>query len=294
MRAAVRSAVDAAAVRCDEVCEVGDICGSTNWSQALIGVDTVVHAAGRAHVTKDRSQDPLAEYRRVNVEGTMRLAALAAASSVRRFIFVSSIKVNGESTLQGKPFSARDVPSPVDAYGRSKSEAESELWRLQSHKDMEVVVVRPPLVYGPGVKANFASLMRCIAWGIPLPLGAIDNRRSLVALDNVVHLLGTCITHPAAANQTLMVSDGEDLSTTELLRCVGRALGRPARLFPVPVRLLALGAGLIGKSGIAHRLCGSLQIDISGTRRVLGWSPPVSVQEGLRKTAEAFLREARV
>jgi nucleoside-diphosphate-sugar epimerase len=255
---------------------------------ALQDVQAMVHCAARVHVMDDRSDDPLAAFRAANVEGTLSLAKLAAAAGVRRFIFISSIKVNGEGTLIGQPYTSEDEPAPQDPYGISKLEAEQALQALSTQTGMEVVIIRPVLVYGPGVKANFRSMMSWLTKGVPLPLGAIPNKRSLVALDNLVDLIITCIDHPAAANQTFLVSDGEDLSTSELLRRMGTALDTPARLIPVPASMLQMGARLIGKSGVAQRLCGSLQVDITKTRALLGWSPVVSVDQALCKTAEAF------
>jgi UDP-glucose 4-epimerase len=274
---------------------IGEIGPLTNWHGAFISirssqghietVDAVVHLAARVHVMQETTADPLAEFRRVNVQGTMNLARQAASAGVRRFVFVSSIKVNGEATQLGRPFMADDAPAPLDAYGVSKMEAEQGLREIASQTGMEVVIIRPPLVYGPGVKANFAAMMRWLKRGVPLPLGAIYNQRSLVALDNLVDLIVTCLTHPAAANQTFMVSDGEDVSTTELLRRMGQAMGHPARLLPVPASWLKVAAGLVGKGDVAQRLCGSLQVDISKTRELLGWVPPVSLDEGLRRAA---------
>jgi nucleoside-diphosphate-sugar epimerase len=262
---------------------VTDIGPDTQWKEALTDVDTVIHLAARVHIMKDDISDPLAEFRRVNVAGTLNLARQAAAAGVKRFIFLSSVKVNGEETSSGRFFTEQDTPAPQDPYGFSKQEAEEGLHRLTKETGMEVVIIRPPLVYGPGVKGNFLSMVRWISKGIPLPLGAIHNQRSLVALDNLVDLIITCIDHPAAANQTFLVADGEDLSTTDLLRRVGQALGKPARLVPVPVGLLKLGAVLIGKQAIALRLCGNLQVDTSKAREVLGWDPVVSLDEGLKK-----------
>ena len=270
---------------------MGDIDGLSNWTDALSGVKVVVHLAARVHIMRDEAADPLAEFRRVNVEGTLNLARQAAEAGVRRFVYLSSIKVNGEQTLLGKPFTEQDLPTPLDPYGMSKYEAEEGLRKLAQKTGMEVVVIRPVLVYGPGVKANFLNMMRWLHKGVPLPLGAIHNRRSLVALDNLVDLIVTCIDHPAAANQIFLVSDGEDLSTTELLRRMGLALGRPARLIPVPVSLLTAWAALLGRRDMAQRLCGSLQVDISKTQTLLGWKPPISVDEGLRRTAQGFLHE---
>ena len=264
---------------------VGDLCAQTDWSIALAGVDAVVHAAARVHVMAETTTNPVDEFRRVNVQGTLSLARQAAAAGVRRFVFVSSIKVNGEATQPGHPFTPDDVPAPLDDYGVSKMEAENGLREIAGQTGMELVIIRPPLVYGAGVKANFAAMMRWLRRGIPLPLGAIHNQRSLVALDNLVDLIVTCLTHPAAANQTFLVSDGEDVSTSELLRRMGRAMGRPARLIPVPASWLKLAAAMVGKPDVAQRLCGSLQVDIEKTRRLLGWTPPLSLDEGLRRAA---------
>lgn len=271
------------------VVEIGELAADSDWSAALDRADVVIHAAARVHVMNDAASDPLAEFRRVNVEGTLALARQAADAGVRRFVFISSIKVNGESTDPERPYRADDIPAPVDPYGISKEEAEQKLRVLALECGMEVVIIRPPLVYGPGVKANFQSMMNWLSRGIPLPLGAIRNRRSLVALDNLVDLIVICIDHPGAANQIFLVSDGEDLSTTELLQRMGRALGKPARLLPLPMSLLDFAARLLGKASIAQRLCGSLQVDISKTRELLGWEPPVSVDEALAKTAHHFL-----
>jgi nucleoside-diphosphate-sugar epimerase len=265
---------------------VGDFSNATDWSAALSNQQVVIHAAARAHIMKDEVADPLTEYRRVNVDGTLNLARQASVAGVRRFIFISSIKVNGEKTPLGQPFTAEDIPAPEDAYGISKWEAEQGLQQLASETGMEVVIIRPTLVYGPGVKGNFASMIKLLAKGLPLPLGAIHNHRTLVALDNLVDLIITCIDHPAAANQVFLAGDGQDLSTTELLRGVARAMGKPSRLIPVPASLLMLGATLIGKKAVAQRLLGSLQVDISKARDLLGWEPPVTVQEGLRRCFE--------
>jgi UDP-glucose 4-epimerase len=288
VRAAVRRTGDGLPSEINRT-QVGDLLPDTDWSKSLSGVRVVIHLAGRVHVMRESALDPLAEFRRVNVDGTLNLARQAASAGVRRFIFISSIKVNGEATASGSPFQATSKPAPRDPYGISKFEAELALRDVASHTGMEVVIIRPPLVYGPGVKANFESMMRWLQRGIPLPLGLIDNRRSLVALDNLVDLIRICIDHPSAANQTFLVSDGEDLSTPQLLRRMGHALGKPARLIPMPSVLLKIGAALAGKPDIAERLCGSLQVDISKTRELLAWTPPVSVNEGLRKAAERFL-----
>jgi nucleoside-diphosphate-sugar epimerase len=236
----------------------------------------------------DTATNPLDEFRKVNVDGTLNLARQAAQAGVERFVFISSIKVNGESTPLEQPFHADDVPMPVDAYGISKHEAEQALRQLADETGMEVVIIRPPLVYGAGVKANFYSMMRWLDKGIPLPLGAIHNQRSLVALDNLVDLILTCTQHPAAANQTFLVSDGEDLSTSELLRRMANALGKSATLLPIPAGWLQFGAALLGKSAVAQRLCGSLQLDIVKTRQLLNWTPPVSVTAALQQTAQFY------
>ncbi|WP_439888862.1 UDP-glucose 4-epimerase family protein [Pseudomonas sp. MBLB4123] len=257
----------------------------------LESVDVLIHCAARVHVMHEQASDPLAEFRKVNVEGTLNFARQAAAAGVRRFIFISSIKVNGEGTPLGVPYLADAQAAPADPYGISKMEAEQGLRALAAETGIEVVIIRPTLVYGPGVKANFLNMMRWLHKGVPLPFGAIHNRRSLVALDNLVDLIVTCIDHPAATNQTFLVSDGEDLSTTELLRRMATALGKPARLLPVPSWLLERGAALLGKQALSQRLCGSLQVDIAKTRELLNWTPPVSVDEALRKTAKHFLEQ---
>jgi nucleoside-diphosphate-sugar epimerase len=271
--------------------QVAGLDSSTDWTLALDGVAVVIHSAARVHVMHDRSSDPLSEFRKVNVEGTLNLARQAAELGVRRFIFISSIKVNGEGTSLGMPYLADAQAAPADPYGVSKMEAEQGLRALAAETGMAVVTIRPTLVYGPGVKANFLNMMRWLHKGVPLPFGAIHNRRSLVALDNLVDLIVTCIDHPAAANQTFLVSDGEDLSTTELLRRMGTALGNPARLLPVPSWLLETGAALLRKQALSQRLCGSLQVDISKTRELLNWTPPVSVDDALRETAKHFLEQ---
>jgi nucleoside-diphosphate-sugar epimerase len=268
---------------------VGEIGPATEWGSALFGIDSVVHLAARVHVMRESAADPLTEFRTVNVAGTLRLARQAADAGVRRFVFMSSIKVNGEGTSPARPYEVGDAAAPVDAYGISKYEAELQLRALARQSGMEVVVIRPVLVYGRGVQGNFLSMMRWLCKGFPLPFGAIDNRRSLVGLDNLVDLVGTCLEHPAAANQTLLVSDGEDLSTTQLLRRLSAKLGRSARLLPVPVGILLAGATLFGRRDLAQRLFGSLQVDISKTRSLLGWSPPYSVDRELESAALGFL-----
>lgn len=268
---------------------VGNLNASTNWRPGLTGCDAVIHLAARVHVLDEAVQNPLPLYRDTNTEATFNLARQAADAAVKRFVFISSIKVNGEFTEVDRPFTSEDLPAPEDPYGVSKHDAEQLLRLIAAETGMEVVIIRPPLVYGPGVKANFAAMMRWLARGVPLPLAAVtDNRRSLVALDNLVDFIVTCLHHPSAANQTFLVSDGEDLSTAQLLKRMGAAMGHPARLFYLPPVLLKLGASVLNKPGIYQRLCGSLQLDIAKTRQLLGWAPPVSVDEGLRRAAEGF------
>ncbi|WP_114652021.1 UDP-glucose 4-epimerase family protein [Polynucleobacter necessarius] len=262
-----------------------------NWSSTLSGISVVVHCAARVHVMNEEAADPLLEFRRVNVNGTLNFARQAAEAGVRRFIFLSSIKVNGECSVPGHPFTTDQISAPSDPYGVSKYEAEIELKALAAETGMEVVIIRSPLVYGPGVKANFLSMMKWVKRGIPLPLGGVTkNRRSFVFIDNLVSVIVACINHPSAANQTFLVSDDEDLSTAELLRRMAFALGYPSKLIPVPVALIILGAKSFGRVDIAQRLCGSLQVDIKKTKDLLGWSPPVSVDEGLCQTAAHFLK----
>lgn len=260
-----------------------------NWSDELKDVDCVVHAAARVHVMNDVSADPLTAFRKVNVEATLNLARQAAASGTKRFIFISSIKVNGEGAEPGTVYRADDVPAPIDPYGVSKLEAEQGLKELAAVTGMEVVIIRPVLVYGPGVKANFLSMMRWLYRGVPLPFGAVHNQRSLVAIDNLVDLIVTCSDHPAAANQVFLVSDGEDVSTTQLLRKLAGALGKPARLLPIPVWLMSGAAALLGKRALSDRILGSLQVDISKNRQLLGWTPPVTLDKALSLTAQHFL-----
>jgi nucleoside-diphosphate-sugar epimerase len=271
---------------------IDEVSGGTNWSVALRECQYVIHLAARVHVMNDTATDPLAEFRATNVDGTLNLARQAAAAEVRRFVYVSSIGVNGMETPMSKAFSEADIPKPHNAYSLSKWEAEEGLARIADDTGMEVVIVRPPLVYGHGAPGNFGSLMRAVQRGIPLPLGAVHNLRSLVALDNLVDFIMVCIDHPKAANQTFMVSDGEDISTTQLIQRLAQAAGVPSRLIPVPVWALQAGARLLGKGDAVQRLCGNLQVDISKTRNLLGWVPPVSVDEGLRRAVAPLLKPA--
>lgn len=267
---------------------------ATAWAPGLTDYDAVVHLAARVHMVKDHSADSLADYRAVNVAGTLALAEQAATAGVRRFVFISSIKVNGESSLRGRPFTEQDPPGPADPYGISKAEAEAGLFSLGARTGMEIVIIRPPLVYGPGVKANFLSMIRWIARGVPLPLGGIrDNRRSLVGLDNLVDLILICLERPEAANEVFFAGDGEDLSTADLLMRTGAALGMRARLFPVPSSVLSASALILGKRHVLQRLCGTLQVDIAKARRVLGWSPRFSIDEELRRTVAALGSDVR-
>lgn len=277
-------------LRC-EITTVGDIGSDTDWSRSLIGVDAIVHLAARVHVMQDTATDPLAEFRKVNVFGTERLAREAARAGVRRFVYVSSIKVNGESTdAHSGDFTEKNAPNPQDPYGVSKWEAEQAMHCVAQETGLEVVIVRPPLVYGPGVGANFLRLLRFVRKGVPLPFGAINNQRSLVYVGNLVDAIITCLEHPTAASQTYLISDGEDVSTPELIRRIAHALGRPARLLPVPPALLRVAGRLTGKSAEVDRLLDSLVIDSSKIRRGLGWKPPFTMEQGLQETADWYLR----
>lgn len=269
----------------------GDLSPRQEWTNQLRNVDVVIHTAARAHVLKETAMDPLAVYRTLNVESTLNLASQARSQGVARFVFISSIGVHGASTSVCEALQAEDALQPHNAYSTSKMEAELGLYEISKDTGMEVVCIRPPLVYGPGVKGNFHSMLKWLSRGIPLPLGAIHNARSLVGIDNLVDLIITTIDHPAAANQTFLVSDDEDLSTTDLLCRLGKALQKPVRLLPVPKSVLKVAAQLVGKEAFAKQLLGNLQVDISKTREVLDWSPPVSVDEGLQKTANWFLSQ---
>ncbi len=292
VRAAVR-AESTSVPHAAQCVSLGELSGETDWSAALVGVTTVFHCAARAHVLRESAADPMAEFRRVNAAATLGLAKQALAAGVKRLVFLSSIGVLGAETFE-RPFTAQDVPMPDSPYAVSKWEAEQGLNSLAGSSGLEVVIVRPPLVYGPGARGNIARMMRWLRRGVPLPFGAIDNRRSFVGVDNLVDFLIMSATHPAAANQVLLVSDGEDVSTPDLLRRIGDAAGTPARLFPVPASLLRLGARALGLRDMAQRLCGSLQVDMTSSCQLLGWVPPLSLDTGLRQTAEYFRREARI
>lgn len=265
-----------------------DLDAKGDWSELVHGCDAIVHCAARVHVMHDQGAAALDTYRQANVEGTCALASQAAVAGARRFVFISSVKVHGESTAAGRPIRVGDEPRPLDAYSSSKLEAERRLAEIARDSGMEVVIIRPPLVYGPGVKANFLRMMRWVDRGIPLPFGALDNRRSFVALDNLVSLIKLCIEHPAAANQTFLVSDQMDLSTTELLRRMARALGVAPRLLPVPGSIIEFMARWSGHAELAQRLCGSLQVDCSDTCERLGWLPLIDIDEALARTARWF------
>ncbi len=263
---------------------VGAIDAVTDWSDALAGVDVVMHLAARVHVMNESAADPLAAFRAMNVDAAVNLARQAARAGVRRFIFLSSIKVNGEETAPGKPFRASDVPHPEDAYGRSKLEAEEALIAIGAETGMEIIIIRPPLVYGPGVKANFASLMKWASKPFPWPFGMVRNRRSLVFVGNLVDFMLVCSVHPAAGNRVFLVSDGVDLSIGELIAKLSSAQGKKALMLPVPPVLLEGLAALLGRRAAARRLLGSLQVDIGETKAATGWSPPYSVERGLEAT----------
>jgi nucleoside-diphosphate-sugar epimerase len=259
----------------------------TPWRHALIGIDTVIHLAARVHVMDDSAADPLTEFRKVNVEGTAQLAREAAKAGVKRLVFISSIKVNGEENVS--PYTLDSPPNPSDPYGISKWEAEQALRQIETETGLEVVIIRPTLVYGPGVKANFLNMMKIISRGIPLPLASVANKRSLIYVGNLVDALVTCASHPAAVGQTYLVSDGENVSTPELIRRTASALGVSARLLPFPTSLMRLAGRLTGKTATVHRLMGSLTVDCSKIRRELGWVPPFTMEEGLLETAAWFM-----
>jgi nucleoside-diphosphate-sugar epimerase len=267
---------------------IGPIGPECKLSEVLQGVDTVLHLAARAHVMREIATDPIAEFRAVNTIGTETLARQAADVGVRRFVYLSSIKVNGENTAVDTSFTEADPHRPRDPYGISKSEAELALHRVARETGMEIVIVRPPLVYGPGVKGNFLTMLRALRRGIPMPFGAVANRRSLVYLENLADALVLCATHPAATGETYLVSDGEDISTPELLRKLCEPLGIPLWLLPVPASVLRIGGTILGKSGAIERLLGSFIVDSGKIRRELGWTPPFTLTEGLQKTAEWF------
>jgi nucleoside-diphosphate-sugar epimerase len=269
---------------------VGSIDGETNWRDALRDIDVVIHLAARVHVMKDDAADPLSEFLKVNLHGTENLARQAVQAGVKRFVYVSSIKVNGESTTGSQPFSESNQPNPQDPYGISKWRAEEALRRIEQETGLEVVIVRPPLVYGAVVKGNFISLMAAIDKGIPLPLAGANNLRSLLYVGNLVDALIACATHPAAAGQTYLLSDGEDVSTAMLVEKIAAALERKSRSFFFPPSVLRAAAAILGRSTQADRLFGSLQVNNQKIRNELGWCPPFTLEQGLRATADWYNR----
>jgi nucleoside-diphosphate-sugar epimerase len=285
VRRVIRSASDAC--KTADTFAVGEVHGSTDWSEALRGVNVVVHLVACTHL-RGKNHDQLAIYRKVNVDGTRHLAEEAAIAGVRRLVFVSSIKVNGERTLN-QPFRPSDAPAPLDVYGRTKLEAEEALAVVATRSGMETVVVRPPLIYGPGVQGNFRRLMRLVASGLPLPLGNTKNRRSIVALDNLVDLLVRCIDAPQARDRVLLVSDGEPVSTPDLVRFIASAMGRSPRLFPAPPGILQLLGRLTGWASEVQRLCSSLEVDDGETQQLIAWRPRVSIHEGIDLTVKDFI-----
>ncbi|CAO3423034.1 UDP-glucose 4-epimerase family protein [Azospirillum doebereinerae] len=286
VRAAIRNA-GTAVPNAAETVAVGDIGPDTDWTSALDGIDAVVHLAARVHVMRDTASDPLAAFRAVNTEGTRRLAESAASAGVRRFVHLSSVKALVDES-QPRPLDDATTPDPHSPYGVSKLEAERALADIAARTGLEVATIRPPLVYGPGVGGNFRSLLKLVASGLPLPLGALDNRRSLIFVGNLADAAALCLTHPRASGGTFLVQDGQPLSTAELVRAIGAALGRPARLLPVPAGLMALGARLAGRQAVFDRIAGSLTVDDRAIRERLGWRPPHDPASGLRATAEWF------
>ncbi len=286
VRIAVRNPIKDLDSRIEQI-QISGLTAQQDWTEALKNIHTVVHCAARVHVMNETAASPLSEFREVNVKGTHQLARQAAEAGVKRLVFLSSIKVNGERTRIGAPFRSSDIPHPIDPYGISKHEAEQTVHQICYDTKMESVIIRPVLVYGPGVKANFRRLIRIAKSGYPLPLGNIRNKRSLVSLDNLVDLLNVCTKHPNAANQTFLVSDGHDLSTSELLRELSLCLGEKPRLFPFPQSVLAQVARLLGKQALIERLFGCLQVDINHTQKRLNWKPPFSTRDSLQKTIDS-------
>lgn len=270
--------------------QVASIDRNTNWSAALTHCDVVIHTAGRAHVLREEEADPLEQFRKVNVEGTLALARQAMEAGVRRFVFISSIGVNGPETQPGQPFTELSTPQPQQAYAQSKLEAELALRDLVAGQPMELVIVRPPLVYAGHAPGNFARLLGLVGKRFPLPLGRVRNARSMIALQNLVGFLELCLTHPAAANETFVIADGQDVSTTQLVEFLAQGMGHRARRLPVPVSVLRSGLALLGRKGLGQQLCGSLQVDASKARSVLGWQPEISAADALRDSARQWLQ----
>ena len=268
---------------------VDDINSTTDWTDKLQGIDCVIHCAARVHVMNEADENPLEAFREVNVRGTLQLAQAAAKSGVKRFIFVSSIKVNGESTTGRLPYRSSDTPNPQDPYGISKAEAEEGLKKLAEETGMDVVIIRPPLVYGPGVKANFAAMLKLASTGVPLPFGCVKhNQRSMVYVENLISLIIECINNPSAANQTFLISDDDDLSTKAFVQGLSMALGKSSFMLPVPNSVFSFAGKILGKTAMIDRLCGSLQVDINHTKNTLNWRSPYSVEQGFAATANAF------
>ncbi len=288
VRSAVRNVVSLASDHGETVRAPDLGSGEDDWRSAVSGMDAVVHCAARVHQMNDSAEDALALYRRTNRDGTLQLARAAAQAGVRRFVFVSSIKVNGEATEPGAPFTADDAPQPLDPYGQSKAEAEDALFALGDGTGMAITVIRPVLVYGPGVAANFAALIELVARGLPLPFGAVRNARSLVYVENLADLVREALQNDSAAGQRLLVSDGRDLSTRELVVQIGAAMDRRVRLLPVPPAALRFAGTMLGKRAMMQRLTDSLQVDIAATRRRLNWTPPFTVEQGLAATVAAW------
>ncbi|WP_349971474.1 NAD-dependent epimerase/dehydratase family protein [Pseudomonas caspiana] len=270
--------------------QVSDMGPDTDWSEALQGCDVVVHAAGRAHVLSEQGSDPLAEFRQVNVEGTLNLARQALKMGVRRFVFISSIGANGAETVPGQPFSEVCTPQPQQPYARSKLEAEQGLQELLAGSAMEWVIVRPPLVYAGDAPGNFARLLGLVSRKIPLPLGRVNNARSMIALRNLTSFLDLCIQHPAAAGEVFVVADGDDLSTGQMVELLAQGMDHRAMLVPVPARTVRWGLSLLGQEGLGQQLFGSLQVDAGKARTLLGWRPEVSTRDALRDSARQWLR----
>lgn len=291
VKAALRDNSAFQALGC-EVVRVPDISSDYDWTNVLQGVTTVIHLAARVHIMHESLTDPIKEFRRVNVASTERLARLAAAKGVKRLVFVSSVKVNGEKTIDGRMFTEMDVPFPQDPYGVSKYEAERMLYQVSAETGLEIVIVRPPLVYGPGVKGNFEQLIKVLTIGTPLPLACIKNQRSLIYVGNLIDALILCATHPKAAGQTYLVKDIEDVSTQQLVKNTCKAFGRSSRLFPCPIFLLSFLGKLLGKLDAVNRLTESLMIDSSKIHKELGWQVPYSMMQGLEITA-AWFKQSR-
>lgn len=285
LRAGVRAATASPLANCEYVA-MGDLAAGGGVSGIAEGCDVLVHTAARVHMMEEDAATAATAYRDTNVGGTLHVAEEAARAGVKRFVFVSTVKVHGESTKAGAPFREQDVPAPQDPYAISKLEAENALRELCGKAGMEYVIVRPPLVYGPGVGANFLALAQAVQRAMPLPLGAIRNSRSLVGIDNLVSFLRQCMDHPAAANEIFLVSDGHDLSSADLVRGLAKAMDRPARLLPAPVWLLRGVGALTGRGLAVQRLVDNLQVDIAKARTLLSWTPPVTVEEGLRRAVQ--------